>query len=84
MPNFYPEGDVSLPSDDAMRSLHKLVNSGGGGSGTGNLSGVGSPEGVQAAEPGTLYVDTSTSPPSLWAKATGSGTTGWVIEIEGV
>lgn len=32
---FYPEGTTSLPSDDAMRSLHKIVGLGGGGSGSG-------------------------------------------------
>lgn len=57
---------------------------GGSGTGTGNLSGIGSPEGVVTADEGTLYVDTSTTPPSIWAKKTGSGDTGWMIEIEGV
>lgn len=33
MPNFYPEGNRSLPSDNEMRSLHKIVDLGGGGSG---------------------------------------------------
>lgn len=31
---FYPEGTVSLPSDDAMRSLHKIAGAGAGGSGS--------------------------------------------------
>lgn len=56
---------------------------GGAGSGTGNLSGTGSPEGVVSAEEGILYVDTSTTPPSLWAKKTGSGNTGWEPLVEG-
>lgn len=35
MPTFYPEGNTSLPSDDAMRSLHKIVSNGSsGGSGS--------------------------------------------------
>lgn len=40
MPNFYPEGNRSLPSDNEMRSLHKIVDLGGGGSGGGG-SGTG-------------------------------------------
>jgi hypothetical protein len=55
----------------------------GGGIGGGNLSGVGSPEGVQTADAGVLYVDTSTTPPSLWVKASGSGNTGWTPLIQG-
>lgn len=58
-------------------SLLCQILAGGGTGGSGNLSGVGSPEGVQAASPGVLYVDTSTSPPSLWVKASGVGNTGW-------
>ena len=74
---FYPEGNVSLPSDNEMRSLHKLVDLiGSGGGGGGGLSGVGSPEGVVAANPGRTYLDTSTN--SFWVKNSGSGTTGWV------
>lgn len=40
MPSFYPEGNVALPSDDAMRSLHKIVgigNSSGGFGGAGSV-----------------------------------------------
>jgi hypothetical protein len=39
VPNFYPEGNVSLPSDDAMRSLHKLVSL-GGGTGAGGIGAI--------------------------------------------
>lgn len=42
MPRFYPEGNLSLPSDNEMRSLHKLVDL-FGGSGSGG-AGVLSPE----------------------------------------
>lgn len=54
-------------------------NSGGGGgseSGGGGEAGAGSPEGVVTADPGTTYLDTATN--SFWAKATGSGSVGWV------
>jgi len=44
---------------------------------TGNYSGAGSPEGATTAGPGALYLDTSVDPPSLWAKLSGSGNTGW-------
>lgn len=33
MPRFFPEGNISLPSDDAMRSLAKIVDLLGGGVG---------------------------------------------------
>lgn len=44
------------------------------------LSGTGSPLGVVTANPGVLYIDTAaTMGASLWRKATGTGTTGWVV-----
>lgn len=38
-PHFYPEGPVVLPSDDELRTLHKIaaLQSSGGGTGTGDL-----------------------------------------------
>lgn len=33
MPQFFPENNRSLPSDDEMRSLAKIVDLGGGGTG---------------------------------------------------
>lgn len=39
MPRFYPEGNLSLPSDNEMRSLHKIVDLAGGGTGSGGGSG---------------------------------------------
>lgn len=87
-PTFLGDGHTPRRSDAQwaiqQKILGALVDGAGGGSGTGNLSGTGSPEGVQTADPGALYVDTATTPPSIWAKSTGSGNTGWVIEIEGV
>lgn len=51
-----------------------------GGSGTGAIIGVGSPEGAQLANPGQAYLDvTNPAAPSLWYKTSGVGTkTGWV------
>lgn len=42
--------------------------------------GSGSPEGVLAAEPKTLYMDTSgTAGNILYIKKTGTGDTGWIL-----
>lgn len=50
---------------------------GGTGSGSGGLSGAGSPEGVKTANPGTTYYNTTDS--SFWVKDSGVGTnTGWI------
>lgn len=44
------------------------------------IQGTGSPEGVVTAPVGTTYNDTSvTNGAALWRKATGSGSTGWVV-----
>ena len=77
---FFPEGTTALPTDNEQRSLIKLVallDSGQGGGG--GLAGVGSPEGVVAANPGRTYLDTSTN--GFWVKNNGTGTTGWFQEI---
>lgn len=42
MPQFYPEGNLSLPSDDPQRSLHKVVDLLGGGVGVFTGGGSGS------------------------------------------
>lgn len=76
---FFPEGTVSLPSDDSQRSLQKIVElmRSGGGSGGGGLVGVVDPEGSVAASTGTTYLNTATN--SFWVKETGgSGVTGWL------
>lgn len=88
-PTFLGDGNTPRRSDAQwaiqQKILGALVDGAGGSGGSGNLSGTGSPEGSVTANPGRLYVDTATTPPSIWAKATGTGTnTGWVIEIEGV
>lgn len=80
MPSFYPENNTSLPSDNEMRSLHKIVDMlGGAGSGSsglgGGLAGTTDPEGIVAAKPGQVYTNTTTG--SFWNKITGNGTTGW-------
>ncbi len=63
-----------------IRILNALRNGGGGGGGSGTgqsgIVGVGDPEGVVTATPGTMYEDSSTN--SLWMKETGSGNTGWI------
>lgn len=74
-----PEGTTSLATDSPQRSLWKIVDlaSGGGGSGTGGAGsiGVGSPEGVLTASPGTTY---GTAAGGFWYKVTGTGNTGWI------
>lgn len=42
MPSWYPEGNLSLPSDDPQRSLHKIVDMLGGGVGVFTGGGAGS------------------------------------------
>lgn len=43
-----------------------------------NLSGSGSPEGVQTASVPRIYFDiSSTTNPGMWVKTTGTGNTGW-------
>lgn len=54
MPSFYPEGDQILPSDDDMRTLHKIASLNGAGSG-GSSGGGGS---------GVQQVFTGASPPA--------------------
>lgn len=48
---------------------------GGGGTGGDGVVGVGSPEGVVTAEPGTTYFDTSGD--IFWVKESGSAAVGW-------
>jgi len=60
--------------------LVQIYTSGATGGGM-VLYGSGSPEGVETAAVGTLYVDTD-APRDLWFKETGSGDTGWVALIE--
>lgn len=50
-----------------------------GGSGGGGEAGVGSPEGVVTADPGTTYYDTASG--DFYVKETGAGNTGWVLLI---
>jgi hypothetical protein len=45
------------------------------------LSGTGSPAGVVAAPPGTLYLNLSGgAATTLWVKESGTGTSGWVAK----
>jgi hypothetical protein len=79
-PVFYPEGDTPIQFDSEQRSLQKIVSLGAGGGGGGGAGefGVGSPEGVVTADPGTTYV---TAAGGLWAKVSGAGNTGWIVLI---
>lgn len=44
------------------------------------IQGVGMPNGVVTAVPGTLYIDTgSTNGASIWRKASATGSNGWVV-----
>ena len=52
------------------------ISSGGGGTGGAGSVGVGSPEGVVTATPGTIYFDSAGD--GLWVKESGNGNTGWV------
>lgn len=72
----YPEGTTALATDSELRSLQKIVellNNGAGGGG--GLSGSGSPEGVETANPGTTYWDATND--VFYVKDTGTGNTGW-------
>lgn len=45
------------------------------------VSGEGSPEGVVAARPGSIYTNSlGGAGTTLWVKETGTGTTGWVAK----
>lgn len=87
-PTFFGDGSTPRRSDTQWVILQKIlgaiVDGGGSAGGGGSFTGSGSPEGVVTATEGKLYVDQATTPPSLWAKASGTGNTGWVILIEGV
>lgn len=63
-------------SDRLLREALLVAAQSGGGGGGGGLSGIGSPEGVQTANPGTTYTQTDTG--SFWTKLTGAGNTGWL------
>lgn len=72
--------DGQIYVDDDTGDLYVKVNNSWmivqGAPGGSGEAGVGSPEGVVTASPGTTYIDTSTN--NLWIKVTGSGNTGWV------
>lgn len=55
MPSFYPENNQILPSDDEMRTLHKIASLNGAGSGG---SGGSSSIGVQQ-----VYYNRNPTPP---------------------
>lgn len=74
-------GIACLDSRNLMVAIAEGTNQGVGDGessegGGGGEAGAGSPEGVVSAPPGTTYLNTSDN--SFWAKATGSGNTGWI------
>lgn len=74
MPSFYPENNTAKPSDDAMRSLHKLVDGGGGG---GTLSGPGAPGAGLGADGQTYWDETNKD---LYVKDLGT----WLLIVDTV
>ena len=56
----------------------KMLQALNAGGGSGALTGVGAPEGVETASPGKLYVD-ATPPGAIYIKLTGTGNTGWSL-----
>lgn len=62
MLTFYPEGSLVLPTDDELRTLHKLAFLNGGGSGSGS-GGGGSGSGAQE-----IYWDRDPAAPDVAAK----------------
>lgn len=69
------DGNQLYVKDTGTGNTGWFLFSGGGGGGGSGLSGNGTPEGNQVADPGTTYWDASGN--VLWIKDTGSGNTGW-------
>lgn len=69
MPDFYPEDDTVLPSDNELRSLHKIASNGGGSGVGGALDGFGAPNAGLGSN-GNLYVDKTNR--DLYAKIGGT------------
>lgn len=83
-PTFFARGHTPTLTDSRWFILQRILGAtidggggGGGGSGTGQagITGVVDPEGVVAATPGTVYLNTATQ--QLWVKHSGVGNTGW-------
>ncbi len=76
MPNFLPEGNTVLASDNELRTLWKIASLLGGGGGGGVfgstiLRGAGDPNGVvtgSATSP--IYIDTNTYQQWVWTSGT--------------
>jgi len=84
-PIFLSDGSTPRRTDAIWAIEQKILGAvidggggGGGGTGTGQagMTGIGSPEGVKTATPGTIYLDTATN--SFYVKGSGAGNTGWV------
>lgn len=80
MPDFYPENNRVLPSDDANRTLHKIASLSGAGSGT--SPGTGGSAGQQ------VYIDRAPAAPdnpnipALNYGAGGSSTQQWDVATQ--
>lgn len=80
-------GDVvlSIPDPAPVLSVngetgHVVLATGGGGGSAAELTGIGMPEGVVTASPGTYYTDTAgTNGAWRWLKTSGTGNTGWAV-----
>jgi hypothetical protein len=82
-------GATALPSSvalDATGSGFYLTTNGttwvsiGSAGGCGGLSGVGSPQNVVTANPGTTFTQIDTG--SFWTKQSGTGNSGWLLLIQ--
>ena len=73
----YANGYAKLSDRDLREAIvASACAAGGGGTGGAGIVGVGSPEGVVTAAPGTNYTDSSTG--NYWVKLSGVGNTGWI------
>lgn len=69
MPSWYPENNLILPSDDEMRTLHKLAGLLGGGSGGSGGSGLGYQQVYQDRDPAAP--DVPSKPAISFSSSTG-------------
>lgn len=78
-PNFFSEGSAPRRSDTQWKIEQKilgaLADGAAGGGGSGGTVGVVDPEGAVTADPGASYFNTANN--TYWAKASGTGNTGW-------
>ncbi len=68
---------IGASGQNLVLGIKNLSLEGGSTSNLKLLSGSGSPQGIVTADPGSLYLDTSTSGAGNYLKKTGTGNTGW-------